>query len=440
MAFNVFVIGLDSLVEAQLRDIPNASLYRIHPLLSPGEVASAPQYDMAALLDRAEQILGESPGPVDAIVSCWDFPSSLMAIELRKKRGQPSPTLESALQCEHKYWSRVVQARVMPELVPRFRAFDPFAEDPLSRIDLDYPFWIKPVKSFSSLLGFRIDKAADFHRAIPRIRREIGRLGRPFDFFLDRADMPGEIRAVDGYHCIAESIISRGRQCTLEGYVQRGQIAIYGTVDSVRDSRHRSCFVRYEYPSQLPDRVQRRMVGATERIIEAIGLDDSPFNIEFYYDRVGDRIQLLEINTRISRSHTPLFLLVDGASHLKVMLDVALGRPVRVPHRQGRYRFAAKFMLRRFEDAVVDRVPDSAEIDALLARFPGSMFELGVRAGTQLSSLLNQDAYSFEIADLFLGADSRRQLMSDYRQSLEMLPFRFSKVPSNLRQREASSP
>ncbi len=440
MAFNVFVLGLDSLVEAQLGHIPNASLYRIHPLLSPGEVASAPRYDMDALLDRAEGVLEKSSEPVDAIVSCWDFPSSLMAIELRKKRKQASPTLESALQCEHKYWSRVVQTQVMPELVPRFQAFDPFAEDPLSQIGLNYPFWIKPVKSFSSLLGFRIDSADDFHRAIPRIRRQIGRLGRPFNFFLDRADVPPAVRAVDGCHCIAESIISRGRQCTLEGYVQRGQIDIYGTVDSVRDLHHRSCFVRYEYPSQLPQKVQRRMVEASKRIIEAIGLNDSPFNIEFYYDRVGDRIQLLEINTRISRSHTPLFQLVDGASHLKVMLDVALGRPVHVPHRRGRYRFAAKFMMRRFDDAVVEHVPDSAAIDALGERFPGSMFELAVRPGMRLSRLLNQDAYSYEIADLFLGADSRRQLLSNYRKSLEMLPFRFSSAPANRKPQESAVP
>jgi hypothetical protein len=37
-----------------------------------------------------------------------------------------------------------------------------------------------------------------------------------------------------------------------------------------------------------------------------------------------DTIWLLEINTRISKSHCPLFRRVDGASHHQVMLDLAL--------------------------------------------------------------------------------------------------------------------
>ena len=57
------------------------------------------------------------------------------------------------LKCEHKYWSRPEQSRS----IPRFNAFDPFDEDPFSSIDIDFPFWIKPVKAFSSQPAFRVD-------------------------------------------------------------------------------------------------------------------------------------------------------------------------------------------------------------------------------------------------------------------------------------------
>jgi len=431
MAYNVFVLGMDPLVEEQLQYIPHASNYNIHPLLSADELTHAPEYDVAALLAKANRILDAFPEKVDAVVTCWDFPSSLLVIPLRQSRGLPGPTLEAALRCEDKYWSRVVQAQVMPEAVPPFRAFDPFADNPLDDIDLPYPFWIKPIKAYGSLLGFRIRNARDFRRALPRIREHIGRLGRPFEYFLDQADVPPEIRKVSGYHCIAEGIISRGRQCTLEGYVRNGHIEIYGVVDSVRDVRHRSCFVRYEYPSDLPKKLQARLIADGERIMEAIGMDNSPFNIEFYYDHARRHIWILEINSRISRSHTPLFQLVDGASHLKVMLDVGIGRPVHAPHRGGDYPVAAKFMLRVYKNAVVERTPTATEIEAAKQKFPGSLLEVAVEPGMLLSDLMNQDAYSYEIADLFLGAQNRRQLLDHYQACLQMLPFRFTDPETN---------
>ncbi|MEX2524502.1 MAG: ATP-grasp domain-containing protein [Gammaproteobacteria bacterium] len=426
MTCNVFIIGLDSLVEEQLKHIPHASLYNIMPLLTQDEITRAPEYDMRALTEKSEKVLDSFPGSIDAIVTCWDFPSNLLAIPLRSKRGLPSPALEAALRCEHKYWSRVVQAKVMPESVPEFQAVDPFADDPLAQIRLPYPFWLKPVKSYGSHLGFRINNEQDLQQAIPLIRKNIGRLGKPFDYFLEQVELPAEIRPVTGHHCIAEAIISRGRQCTLEGYVQNGYIDIYGVVDSIRDTHFRSCFARYEYPSNLPQELRSRMTEAGKQIIKAAGLDNSPFNIEFYYDRPRDHLWLLEINTRISRSHTPLFQMVDGASHLKVMLDVGLGRPVHAPHREGNYPLAAKFMLRVFKDKKVEQAPGSAEIEAVQQRFPGSVVEVGVKAGMRLSEMINQDAYSYEIMDLFLGAQNHHQLMARYRECLQMLPFRFS--------------
>jgi len=75
--------------------------------------------------------------------------------------------------CEHKYWSRVEQAASVPEVVPAFAGFDPFDDNALESIDLEYPFWIKPVKSHSSQLGFMIENAEQFHEAIPDIREKI---------------------------------------------------------------------------------------------------------------------------------------------------------------------------------------------------------------------------------------------------------------------------
>lgn len=421
---NVFVIGLDEFVAKQLEDMPGADAYAFHPLLPIEEAVHTRQYDVPALLAKAEAELDAFAGKVDAIVGYWDFPTTSLLPILRRRLGLRSPSLEAVLKCEHKFWSRLVQAEAVPEHVPRFQAWDPFAADPLREITLAYPFWIKPIKSHSSQLGFRISGERDFREALPIIRERIERLGNPFNTVLERAQRPAAVSRVGGNYCLVEEIISGGRQCTLEGYVQNGEVRVYGVVDSIRDRRYRSCFARYEYPSTLPRRARLRMIEIAARVLEHMGFDDSPFNMEFYYEKRKERIWLLEINPRISRSHSPLFDMVDGASHLKIMVDVALGIDPNIPRRRGRFGCAAKFMLRVYEDGVVAAVPGPRDIARAQEAFPGTLLELNAEPGNHLHRLLHQDSYSYEVAVMFMGARNHRELLANYYRCMPMLPIR----------------
>jgi biotin carboxylase len=425
VAKNIFVVGMDDFNHRQLTDLRHAQDYIFHSLGSHQEIKSQERFDIAGYLERAAAVLAMFDGRVDAIVGFWDFPVSTMLPILRRQAGLPGPTLEAVLKCEHKYWSRIVQQAVVPETVPSFCAVDPFAEDAVARCPLDYPFWLKPVKSASSHLGFRVHNEKEFRRSLAAIRAGIDHFAVPFNHILDMAELPPEIALVDGRHCIAESIISSGRQCTLEGYVLDGEVQIYGVVDSVREGRHRSSFARYQYPSILPRPVQQRMVDAATRVLRHIGYDHSPFNAEFYWDSRHRRIRLLEINTRISKSHTPLFKLVDGEYNHAVMIDVALGQRPDFPRRAGRYRVAAKFMLRRTRDGVARSVPGLQQIEAVRRRFPGTEIQLAVNPGMRLSELREQDSYSYEVAVIFMGAASQTELLANYRQVVEMLAFEF---------------
>jgi biotin carboxylase len=425
---NIFVIGLEPFNLKLLQDLNAGGQYRFHDVLAYDEAVRprSGRIDFNALLEKAKQRLAGFSGTVDAIIGYWDFPASVLAPVLSRHCGLPGPSLEALAACEHKYWCRIEQQRVIPDLIPRFCAVDPFAGDPFSQIDLAFPFWIKPVKAHSSHLGFKIRNRRDFDACLPVIRAGIGHFAEPFDAFLAMVDVPAEIAAVSGHHCIAEEIISTGRQCTLEGYVYDGEVVVYGVVDSVRSGKHRSCFARYQYPSQLPRRVRNRMIEATARIMGHIGYDNAPFNAEFYWDPRTDGIRILEINTRLSKSHSPLFLLVDGVSHQKVGIELALGRRPDFPHRQGRHRIAAKFMVRVFEDGIVERIPDAEDIARFERRFPGAMMRVLVREGARLAHLPYQDSYSFEIAEIFLGANSQGELLMKYNEALALLPFRFA--------------
>lgn len=132
--------------------------------------------------------------------------------------------------------------------------------------------------------------------------------------------------------------------------------------------------------------------------------------MEMYWDEDADQIWLLEINPRISKSHAPLFYMVDGCYHHKVMIDLALGREPNMPQGEGEYAIAAKFMFRCHEDARVTRVPTQAELGAIEAKVPGVSMQIHVDEGMWLSELRNQDSYTYEVATVFVGADSHSEL------------------------------
>lgn len=422
---NIFVIGLDAFNQEELQSIREAQSCRFIGLLEYDEIVrpKSGKIEFEFLRTKAEKALASFPDSIDGIVAFWDFPSSAMAGVLRNAHGLPGPTNEAIAKCEHKYWSRLEQQRVVPDLIPRFCAIDPFADDPLEYVEIDYPFWIKPVKAHSSRLGFKIHSPDELRALVPEIRKKIGYFGRPFGDYLEHVGVPEAIRPINGYWCIAEEIISAGQQCTLEGYVYEGEVVVYGIVDSIRGGKHRSCLVRYQYPSSLPARIQERMIGATAKVMTQFGYDCGPFNIEFFWDRRTDRIRLLEINARISKSHCPLFRLVDGASHQEVMVDLALGERPRFPSRKGPFRMAGKFMHRVFEDGVVSGMPTINEIAQARKVYPEARFRLLAEVGDRLKYSHHHDSYSYELADIFLGGEDQRDLLSKYQDVLERVTF-----------------
>jgi biotin carboxylase len=420
MAESVFVIGPDPFNWHLLERVAADAGVAVQPLLRYEDVRGA-DYPLEDLLQRAEAAVRDSGVSPAALVGFWDFPVSDMVPILCRRLGLRGPALEAVVRCEDKFWSRLEQRKVVPDCVPRFARFDPFADDPLAQIELDFPFWVKPIKGWRSQLGFRIRDEADFATAVEVIRAQIERLSEPFNQLLSHLDLPPGIPGREGGFCIAEEIIG-GHQCTLEGYSLDGEVTIYGIVDSIRYGNE-TTFSRYQYPSHLPAEVQARMISKTRTLVSFLGLDNTTFNVEFFYDDKRDRTWLLEINPRISQSHSDLFDKVDGYSNLRILMDVGLGRePQRRPG-GGEFACAAKFFLRHFRDAYVAAVPGEAEIARLQEEVPGTLVEIEAPAGIRLSELSDQDSYSYELGYVFVGAEDQRQLMERIRLCQERLAF-----------------
>lgn len=430
MTRNVFVVGLNDHNAERLTRLRGVEDVKFHQLLTPAQVYETQDFDIPAMLAEAEATLDAFDGSVDAIVGYMDFPVSTMLPILCEKYGTPQASLESLLKCEHKFWSRKVMHEVVPEHTPNFTAFDPFDSDALSKIGdagLRFPFFVKPIKSSGSRLGFRIDSPEDFDYATEKLRAEIGQISEPFNAVLDKADLPEDIRTIEGHYCMAERVIG-GRQCTVEGYVHDGEVTCYGTVDSIRYPQVLSFFY-YLYPSTLPRRVQDQMWEISRKVMKHIGYDNAGFNIEYFWDEVDNQIWLLEINTRIAQSHCDLFEMVDGVSHQQVTVDLGLGRKPDMPRSQGQQNVAAEFFYRVFfRDATVSRAPSRAEIEVAAEQVDGTRIVSNVRKGMMLSDLPEQDAYSFAVASLWMGASTQSKLLWNYEQVMKRMNYEFSDI------------
>ncbi|MEV1009395.1 ATP-grasp domain-containing protein [Streptomyces sp. NPDC049881] len=416
---------MDEANEAALREVPDASSYRLHPLLTIEELQHG-EVDFPALVREAERQLDAFDGTVDAIVGYWDFPVSTLVPILARRYGLRSTSLESIVKCEHKYWTRLEQRNVT-DAVPPFALVDLSADDPEPPEGVRFPMWLKPVTAYSSELAFGVKDREEFRAAVEEIRAGIGRVGRPFEFVLERLDLPPEIAEAGGAACLAEEAI-RGEQVAVEGYVRDGEVTVYGTLDSLtyEDS---PCFLRHQYPSRLPRDVVDRLEDISRRVIKQIGMDHATFSIEFFYDPETDRINILEVNPRHSQSHAELFAYVDGAPNHHAMLALALGRDPRLPHGEGPYKLAAKWYLRRFEDGIVTRAPSDDELAELARRVPGTAVNHTPPAGARLSELPEQDSYSYELAHIFTAADTEAELIAKYEECVRSLPFAFEEPP-----------
>jgi biotin carboxylase len=418
---NVFVLGMDDINRQTLQALPGSDQLRFHPLLSVDEVVEDEHLDLPKLLDKARHQLDAFDGSVDAIVGFWDFPTSTMVPMLCQERGLPGARLEGVVKCEHKYWSRIEQSKVIREH-PGFAIVDLDQSCDVPR-DLSFPMWLKPVKSSSSDLAFHVEDEGEFADAVEQIRDGIDRLGKPFDFVLHQLDLPPEISRIGGRACLAEEEVS-GRQVTVEGYVHDGDPRPYGVIDSVVYPDTTS-FLRYQYPSTLPNPVADAMVDISRRVMRQIDLRSATFNIEFFWNADSEEICLLEVNPRHSQSHAWLFEYVDGVPNHQFMVQLALGREPEFPHLQGEYDVAAKWFLRRFEDGVVRRSPTRDEVTRVERETPGVKVDIVADEGTRLSEMAFQDSYSYELAHVHVGAADEAELREKYDRCVEALRFEF---------------
>lgn len=125
---------------------------------------------------------------------------------------------------------------------------------------------------------------------------------------------------------------------------------------------------------------------------------------------------------------------VNGVNTYEIALAIAAGARPTLRNGEGRFRAAASFVFRVFEDLRVRRVPDRAELAALRERFLGARLKVLCRPGHFLSEEL-QDGKSYRYAVLNLGGEGRDDLLARYEDAKRRLSFGFERVPRAARPR-----
>lgn len=342
---------------------------------------------------------------IAAVVSTDDYPGAALAAVLAKELCLPGPDPKASLLCQHKYLSRVAQSRIVPEAVPHFWPID-VAEHAELPSGLTFPAFVKPMKSFFSIGAQRIEDAAELGE-MKRKWAELDAFLLPLDRMLQR--YAGA--EIGSKRLIAEGLLE-GEQVTVEGYAYGGEVHILGVVDSIF-FEGTLAFSRFDYPSALPEHVQARMHDIARRLMQGLGFDNGLFNIEMMYDAGEDHIAVIEINPRMASQFADLYEKVDGTNSYEVLLDLGMDVRPSPKRRQGKYRFAASYVLRTFEDCLVAALPSEEKLAEIERAHPDIRVEIHATPGRKLSDEL-QDGASYRYGIVNLGGRDRAEVLAKF--------------------------
>jgi biotin carboxylase len=344
------------------------------------------EFDPAAFIAASDEL------PADGVIGTKDL-SALLASLIAARRGLPGPTPQALIACQHKPTSRRIQQTVAPAATPDFARLD-------GQPGFAYPFFVKPVVGRLSQNTHRIDNA-----------KELGELEEVESYtsrYASIATLAGaDPESVHGF--LAEELL-RGDEVTLEGYVHDGRVVTIGITDSIKYPGTFS-FERFEYPSRLEPGCRDELCDVVNRVMPAIGFEGGFFNVEFFIPERG-RAQIIEVNGRIASQFAPLVYGLHGRSTYDALFAVATGED---PGWQtGRpSRFGLSYVMRVFEDAYVEAVPE-----------PEDNLEILVAPGRNLSEQGVNDAESFRLAILYGFGDTREEALEGCRERAEALTFR----------------
>jgi len=351
---------------------------------------------------------------IEAVFYTSDFPGTSLAALIAHELNLPGPHPEIAIRSQHKYYARLDQQQIVPEATPYFMYIEPELIDQIYP-SLPFPSFIKPIKSAFSIGA---QKLKNYHELCNYLVQK--RNKHAIDLFENILKTIMLSHTIKSSNFILEELLE-GEQVTLEGFVYNHEVTIIGIVDSVMFPNSLS-FARFQYPSNLPDHIQKKMITIAKKYICGLKLNNLFFNIEFMYNAKKNTVHIIELNPRLVSQFADLYEKVDGIHSYQLLLDLICGKKPLYEKKQGQYKYAASCVLRIFQDQFVVKVPTQQNITTLYEQFPESRFELCCQENKKLSDVL-QDGHSYRYGLVHLGGNSQEDILEKFKESQKILNF-----------------
>jgi len=360
----------------------------------PDDLECPADFDPVAFVEAAAS---GALGRVDGVTSSSDYPGASVAAAIATRLGLPGPRPERVICASHKYYSRVVQRGAAPEAVPDFALLDPRRPD--APPPLPFPFFAKPVKGAFSVLARRIEDAAALRAYLAS--PAVAEFTRDYMGIFNRLVAAYTDLEIDGRWLLAEELL-RGDLVTIEGFVADGPVQVLGVVDSILHPN--GSFARFDYPSRLPADVREHMADVADRVVRALGLESTLFNIEMVHDPATGAVKVVEVNPRLCGQFADLYQKVDGANTYEIALALCTGHAPRLERGAGPFAAASSLPLRVFEPVRVEAAPGPDAVADAEALFPGTLVWSECRAGDALADFdVDEDGASHRYAVVNVG-------------------------------------
>ena len=302
-------LGLDVVVASDV-DQPLADMY-------PGRWLTLPYHD----IERGAQAVARYADrfPLDAVVAV-DDPGTVLAAHASAELELTGNSPESVMGTRDKSaLRRALDASGVRSPWWRVARFD----EPSPATELEYPVVIKPLGLNGSRGVMRANDAASFERAVARLRRLLGTKSA--------AEECGEL--ADRY--LVEGYIP-GIEVALEGLLRGGELhtlAIFDKPDPLDGPFFEETI--YVTPSRLPQEQLDKVVEASRRSAEVLGLEDGPLHAELRLN--GDGAWPVDVAARtIGGLCARTLQFGAGMSLEEIVLRHAIDAPLETLNRESR--------------------------------------------------------------------------------------------------------
>lgn len=310
-----------------------------------------------------------------SVVSNHEQFGSLCAALVAEKTGWPGTSVEAVLACQHKLYAREVLERVAPEANIPFRRLEAEYDADIPE-GIEYPTFVKPVKAAFSVLARTVHNRQalfDHTRFSSQELWVIRHLVEPFEKIVRR-----RLPLAGTAHSLMLEERIRGPQYCLDGYCFGGEVRRLGIVDAIMYPGT-DAFMRWDYPSHLPEKPQKQAQAIATRFLQAIGFTHGFFNMEFVIDEQSGELKIIEFNPRMAAQFSDLYARVDGKNLHEMVIALGQGiDPASLPTKEPTAACASSFVYRSFDPngliamptATAQRAFKSAFPDGLLLQFP----------------------------------------------------------------------